>query len=174
MLIVNNEEALRMPCDDALPDEVGHIVDLLDSELIRSERLGRPGIGLAAPQIGIYKRVAVVRLNHLKLNLVNCKIKNYYDQKVFKSEGCLSFPSRIEDTLRYQEIHIVDNIGDYKDFIATGLTSVVCQHEMDHWNGKIFFDLKTKEKPVIFNKKPGPNEPCICGSNKKFKKCCWR
>ena len=51
MLIVNNEEALRMPCDDALPDEVGHIVDLLDSELIRSERLGRPGIGLAAPQI---------------------------------------------------------------------------------------------------------------------------
>lgn len=175
MIIVNDENLLRIKSEDATLEEAKHIISLLEEELNNSTRLGRPGIGLAAPQIGINKRVAIVRLDSLKIDLVNCKIANAYDSAIFKGEGCLSFPDRTDDTIRYQEIHIVDNLVGPNSFITTGLAAVVCQHEMGHWDGDLFFDhLKPKQQPVVIKSKVRPNDPCSCGSKIKYKKCCGK
>lgn len=185
MIITNNEEALRVKCEDVSSDEIGSIIELLEKELEHSAKLGRPGIGLAAPQIGIAKNVAIVRIDHIyKVNLVNCKIINKYDLATFKDEGCLSFPGRVEDTMRYQEVHITDNLIYPKSFIAAGLMAVVIQHELDHLNGVLLPDLALGKKFELNNTmsiktKPGPNDPCFCGKIdpitnkvKKYKKCC--
>lgn len=175
MIIINDEKALRMKCDDVAPNEVGALCDLLENELNKANRLGKNGIGLAAPQIGVAKNIAIVRLPKLSLNLINCKIAHGYDPAIFKDEGCLSFPGRVENTIRFQEVHITNNLIEPYSFVATGMLAVVCQHEIDHLNSSLFFDhLSPKLLPIVNSKKIGPNEQCFCGSNKKYKKCCGR
>jgi len=177
-MIVQDEKILRTPCEDAKPEEVGEIIALLEKELEHSARLGRPGIGLAAIQINIPKKIAIVRINNeLKLDLVNAKIEKGYDQMIFREEGCLSFPDRLEDTMRYQEVYITNNISQTNRFIATGLLAVVCQHEMDHYNNILLPDRAIRK----INTKIDPNAPCICGKIdpilgriKKYKKCCGK
>jgi len=166
MIITNNEEALRIKCEDVLPDEVGELVATLERELEYSARIGNPGIGLAAPQCGIGKKIAIVRIDDIKLNLVNAELDQKFDLQMFRNEGCLSFPGRIEDTMRYQEITVKNNLIFPKKFVATGLVSVVIQHELDHINGILLPDNVIKK-----NIKMKPNELCFCGSNIKYKKC---
>lgn len=176
MIITFNEEALRLPCEDVLPNEVGSLVATLEAELANANRLGRGGIGLAAPQIGIAKKIAIVRLGKgFDIDLVNSKIEQGFDPTIFRDEGCLSFPGRVEDTSRFQEVYITNNLVYPHTFVATGLMAVVCQHELDHLNSTLFMDRKiVKHVPVISKKKVGPNDPCLCGSNRKFKKCCGK
>jgi peptide deformylase len=177
MIITNNEQALRVKCEDVLPGEVDHLIDLLQEELDKSNKLGKIGVGLAAPQIGIAKNIAIIRFNNIKnidLNLVNCKISKSFGPSIFAQEGCLSFPGRAEDTMRFQEIYVTNNLVYPNSFIATGMLSVICQHEIDHINGILFMDrLYAKDKPLE-QYKAKPNDLCPCGSKKKFKKCCWR
>lgn len=176
MIITFNEEALRVKCEPVLPEEVGPLVELLEKELAEANRLGKNGIGLAAPQIGVAKDIAIIRLDRgFKLDLVNCKIAAGYDPAPFTDEGCLSFPGRLETTMRYREVHITDNLVEPHSFVATGFLAIACQHELDHLNSKLFMD-RSVPKPVTIVKgaKVGPNEPCTCGSNKKYKKCCGR
>ena len=170
MIITNNEAALRVLCQPVLPEEVADLVNTLEKELAYANRLGKSGIGLAAPQIGIAKDIAIIRLPKNNFNLINAKLIKGFDSALFKDEGCLSFPGRVEDTMRYQEVHIKNNIGlDENNFIATGLVAVVIQHELDHLNQTLFLDHKINKKPA--NIKLGPNDPCFCGSGKKYKKC---
>lgn len=170
MLITNNEAALRVKCEDVTSNEIAPLREALELELARCERLGRPGVGLAAPQIGIAKKMAIVRLDHeLKFDLVNARLENGYDPRPFQNEGCLSFPGRIETTTRFQEIVVVGNLLSPNRFIASGMLAVVCQHELDHLNQSLFFDKALPKKPKL-----GPNEKCFCGSLKKFKKCCGK
>jgi peptide deformylase len=178
MIITNNEDALRVKCEDVLVDEVGELISTLEKELDYSNRVGRAGIGLAAPQIGIAKNIAIVRLGEFNFNLINAKIKQAYHPSIFKDEGCLSFPGRVENTTRFQEILVENNFSTFPSFIATGLLAVVCQHELDHLNSKLFMDYACV--PLTNKKqKVGPNDPCKCGKTdpvtgkiKKFKKCC--
>lgn len=178
MIIINDESALRINCSDATPNEVGDIILLLEEELEKANKLGRGGIGLAAPQIGIPKKVAIIRhdrINNTKINLVNAELSKGFDPAIFRQEGCLSFPGTNKDTVRYQEVYITNNSVYPNSFIATGIVAVVCQHELDHLNGKLFFDRLAKTNQNLQqNKKIGPNDICLCGSNKKFKKCCGR
>lgn len=176
MIITNNEAALRIKCEDVFPDEIGSLISTLESELNYANRLGKGGIGLAAPQIGIAKNIAIIRFANsdaFNVNLINCKITNSYDPTKFLQEGCLSFPGRVEDTIRFQEVHITNNLTYPNSFVATGLFAVVCQHEIDHLNSTLFIDrLPPKVEPIINKMKIGPNDQCACGSGKKYKKCC--
>ena len=180
MIIKNNETAIKLKCEDVSPNEIGELVALLERELFLSEKLGNPGVGLAAPQIGIAKKIAIVRIpvnysSSIDFNLINCEIAEKYDQFIFKDEGCLSFPGRVENTLRYNEIVIKNNLSYLNSFIVSGLPAIVCQHELDHLNEILIFDSMVK-KPQI---KLYPNDPCPCGKIdlntkkiKKYKKCC--
>jgi len=174
-MIITDLNALRVKCDDASSDEVGSIIELLEKELQDSNKNGKPGVGLAAPQIGIAKKVSIIRVaqNHeFNLNLVNCRIDKYFDLGVFKDEGCLSFPDRSENTNRYNEIYVKDNLLYPNNFIATGLLAVICQHEIDHLYQKVFIDHLVEKQ--ILKIKIGPNDKCHCGSNLKYKKCCGK
>lgn len=175
MIITNNEELLRVKCEDVLPEEVGALIETLEKELDYANRLGRGGIGLAAPQIGIAKKIAIVRIEKVKFELVNCQILESFDPAMFREEGCLSFPGRVEDTIRFQEVYITDNLVTPHRFTTTGLLAVICQHELDHLNSTLFMD-RIAPKPVAPSKKlkVGPNDACPCGSGKKYKKCCGR
>ena len=134
------------------------------------------GIGLAANQVGIDAQVAVVNVKE-PIVLINPEIVNK-EEEVRYYEGCLSFPKKGCHTKRYKTIEVkVDNIESNMTFGAgdtdTDLLESVCvQHEIDHLNGMRILDRAQqltirREKPKI-----GRNEPCHCGSGKKYKKCC--
>lgn len=172
MIIVNDENLLRRPCDLVKAEDIGSLVNLLERELSNSNRLGSNGIGLAAPQIGVNQKIAIIRLGEVKLNLVNCEIKSFYDKMIFKDEGCLSFPSKNIDTYRYQEVCVVNNLSYPNSFIATGFAAIAVQHELDHINSVLYMDRAvSKTVPYVNKNKLGPNDPCFCGSGKKYKKC---
>lgn len=168
MIITNNEEALRIKCFDVLENEAYDIIQTLENELSYANKNSNFGIGLAAPQIGIAKKAAIIRVSNYKINLINANIEKKLDLKTFENEGCLSFPGRIETTNRYQEITIVNNLFHPNKFVATDLLAVAIQHEIDHYNQIIFTDH------IIKNKKLRPNDICNCGSHLKFKKCCGK
>lgn len=174
MIITNDEAALRVFCEPVLPEEVGDLVQTLENELNYANQLGKGGIGLAAPQIGIAKDIAIVRLGKVSFNLINAKLKQGFDPALFREEGCLSFPGRVEDTTRFQEVYIVNNLEAPHSFVASGLIAVVCQHELDHLNSTLFMDRTTAKPAVKVVQKVGPNEPCPCKSGLKYKKCCGR
>lgn len=145
-MIITDEALLRLPCADVLPEEVAALREALEHELKLSAERGREGIGLSAIQIGIYKKMAIVRIptNHgkmISIDLVNCRILAGYDKAYFEKEGCLSFPDKYERTLRFQEIHVVDNLVEPYAFIATGLLSVAIQHELNHLQGILLPDV---------------------------------
>lgn len=172
MIITNDEAALRVQCQAVSLDEVGGLIEVLEKELEYANRLGKGGIGLAAPQIGIAKDIAIIRLPKVNLNLINAKLVQGFDPAVFTDEGCLSFPGRVEDTMRYQEVHISGNLIEPHTFVATGFVAVVCQHELDHLNSTLFMDRKiVKPTTIVGVSKVGPNEKCPCNSGRKYKKC---
>lgn len=164
-MIITDEEVLRRPNEDVKPEEVEGLIALLEKELAASPR---NGVGLACPQIGINKRIAIVRLspNH-KADLINCRIEKQHDPFIFKGEGCLSIPDRNVDTMRYREIYVVDNLTFPHSFICQDMMSVVVQHELDHLAGILCVDRDVNKK----SKKVRPNDPCPCGCGKKAKRC---
>lgn len=165
-MIITDEKKLRIKCEDVLLSESESLIASLEKELFNSKT---KGIGLACPQIQISKKAAIVRIDsRLSVNLINCRIEKSYDEFIFKEEGCLSFPGRKEDTKRFNEIYVVDNLVYPHSFTATGLFSVAIQHELDHLNGILLPDRKLFK--VVKQK---PNEPCLCNSGKKYKKCCY-
>ena len=133
------------------------------------------GIGLAANQVGIDAAVAVVNVKE-PIVLINPKIVSK-EEEVRYHEGCLSFPKKGVNTKRYKIVEIeTDNYESNLTFGAGNtdldlLESVCVQHEIDHLNGVVCMDRKI-DTTYRAEKKPGRNEPCPCGSGKKYKKCC--
>ena len=117
------------------------------------------GIGLAATQVDVHKRVIVVDISEKKddpLVLINPVIKKVIDPelKVY-SEGCLSVPGFYEELERPSEIELSfqDVNGQDQTLIANGLLSVVVQHEMDHLEGKMMVDSISNVKREMIRKK---------------------
>ena len=133
------------------------------------------GIGLAANQVGIDASVAVVNVKE-PIVLINPKIVRKEEETRYY-EGCLSFPKKGCHTKRYKIVEIeTDNFKSNLTFGAGDtevdlLESVCVQHEIDHLNGMRILD-RVVDTTYRAEKKPGRNEPCHCGSGKKFKKCC--
>jgi len=133
------------------------------------------GIGLAANQVGIDASVAVVNVKE-PIILINPKIVRREEETRYY-EGCLSYPKKGCHTKRYKIVEVeVDNYESNLTFGAGDtevdlLESVCVQHEIDHLNGMRILDrvVDTTYRAEI---KPGRNEPCHCGSGKKYKKCC--
>lgn len=171
-MIITDENILRQPCSDVLPEEIGSLREALENELNYANQNKALGIGLSGPQIQVHKKMAIVRLSKdLSVDLVNCRIEKGYDKAIFETEGCLSYPGIFEKTMRYQEIHVVDNMVEPKSFVATGLFAITVQHELDHLNGILLPDVALP-KPMLFDgKKLKPNDPCFCNSNIKYKRC---
>ena len=110
------------------------------------------GIGLAAPQVGLLKRLIVIDLKEDNksnpLTLINPKILNKSDEKFINQEGCLSIPGYYADIERSQKIEYqyYDEKGTRRKTTAEGLLSICIQHEIDHLDGILFIDYLSKLK----------------------------
>ena len=134
---------LRQKCTpvDEVDDGIRSLIDDLFDSMHAAE-----GVGLAAPQIGILKRVIVVddsvqEPEHPPLSLVNPKIIGSSGSMVGE-EGCISFPDLYGDVKRYAtvEIEALDAGGKPVSITADGFYSRALQHEIDHLDGKLFVD----------------------------------
>ena len=97
------------------------------------------GIGLAAPQIGIFKRVFVIHLSGQELTFINPVIKKKENPLIVK-ESCLSFPKQTCEVIRYNNIITARDDPQYFGEHMSELLSIVFQHELDHLNGITILD----------------------------------
>jgi peptide deformylase len=105
-----------------------------------------PGIGLAAPQVGVGLRIAVVDLmtddKSVPYALVNPEIVAASKELATREEGCLSLPKQYADVTRPARVKVryFDAQGARKEIEADGLLSACLQHEIDHLDGVLFVD----------------------------------
>ena len=123
------------------------------------------GIGLAAIQIGIPKRIIVMDLSkdpNIKepRYFVNPIIKNKSLKKATYEEGCLSVPNQFAEIDRPKncEVEFLDYNGEKKLLKAEGLLATCIQHEMDHLEGILFIDYLSKLKKSMIIKKLSKNK----------------
>ena len=125
--------------------------DVLEKFMLES--LGT-GVGIAAPQVGINRRVIMVQRFDKEEKpfefFYNIEIKKTYGEKVVGWEGCLSIPAGFGQVERWQDIDIeydaeADGKIVRKSENIKGFTAVIFQHETDHLNGILFIDVKTAD-----------------------------
>ena len=116
-----------------------------------------PGIGLAATQVDVHKRLLVTDVSSDKSEpyvLINPEILEK-DGIAVTDEGCLSVPGYYEEVERAEHIRVrfLDRNGDETEMEATGLLAVCIQHEIDHLDGKLFVDYLSEAKRQRIRKK---------------------
>ena len=119
-----------------------------------------PGIGLAAVQVGILKRLIVIDISKNKekkepLFLINPKLTFKSKNTSVYEEGCLSLPGHFAEIERPAECHLtfIDYSGKVKNLKAQGLLATCIQHEIDHLDGVLFIDYLSKLKKSMIIKK---------------------
>ena len=159
-MIVTNESELRSKCKVVEPERGLEIGAKLALELEKSS----DGIGLAAPQIGIDGRVFVfIKEDGGLVFAINPTILSREDPFLYAKEGCLSFPGKTIKRIRYNKLVWKDQFR--KDaFTLEGRDAVVFDHENDHLDGVLMFD---RAEPSKYDK-------CFCGSEEKYKFCCFK
>jgi peptide deformylase len=116
-----------------------------------------PGVGLAATQVDVHKRVLVVDISEAKdepICLINPEILEK-DGILTSDEGCLSVPGVTEAVQRAEHIRVraLDRDGQAREIETSGLLSVCVQHEIDHLEGKLFVDYLSELKRQRIKKK---------------------
>ena len=119
-----------------------------------------PGIGLAAVQVGVLKRIIVIDLSKdgqkkNPLFIVNPQITFKSDELISYEEGCLSIPNQFAEVKRPSscKVNFLDYNGKKREINADGLLATCVQHEVDHLNGVLFIDHLSKLKKDIIIKK---------------------
>ena len=119
-----------------------------------------PGVGLAAPQVGVLKRIIVVDTSDPEgkrqpLRMANPEIVAASDEILLREEGCLSFPDQYEEVERPATVRVryLDHENDIRELDVEGLQAVCVQHEMDHLDGVLLVDhLSTLKRSIILRK----------------------
>lgn len=117
------------------------------------------GVGLAAPQIGILKRVVTMDCSEEEkknpIILINPEIVWSSDEHILFEEGCLSIPDIREEIERPSSVRVkfIDSNGKLKENLFEGLWATCIQHEIDHLNGKLFIDYLGPIKRSFITKK---------------------
>ena len=157
-MIIKDKFKLKTICENVSSNEEG---EQIAAELLKELSEAKSGIGLAANQIGINKRVCVVNVTE-PLYFINPRIIELKDDILY-NEGCLSFPNKVVTTKRSKFVTIEsDNMGRVQ-FGPTEdeqsekgqlqlLESVCVQHEIDHLDGLTMYDRKFKQGcPTTYN-----------------------
>jgi peptide deformylase len=134
--------------DDALRALIGDMFETM---------YAAPGIGLAATQVDVHKRLLITDVSADKCEphvLINPELLEK-DGVIVSDEGCLSVPGYYEEVERAEHIRVrfLDRQGDAQEMEAEGLLAVCIQHEMDHLEGKLFVDYLSEAKRQRIRKK---------------------
>ena len=140
--------------DDALRDFVARL------ELTRQQ--GPAAVGIAAPQVGHFQRIAIVDCsntrkpvpNHGNLVLINPEITHWDGYEVGR-EGCLSVPDYTGNVIRATQIRLkaLDEYGEEKEYEMEGYEARAVQHEIDHLDGILFIDRVVSRRTDLFKRK---------------------
>tara|TARA_Y100000590_G_scaffold454103_1_gene600315 strand:- start:631 stop:1155 length:525 start_codon:yes stop_codon:yes gene_type:complete len=127
-----------------------------------------PGIGLAAIQVGVPKRVIVMDIapkdeQRNPMYFVNPEIINKSENNSTYEEGCLSVPGQFAEIDRPEKCHVkyLDYYGQPKEIKAEGMLATCIQHEMDHLEGILFIDYLSKLKKSMIVKKLTKNKKVL-------------
>ena len=138
-------DALREKCKEVteFDERLSTLIDDMIDTMFKAN-----GVGLAAPQIGILKRIAVVSIDGEKIyELVNPVIKSFSGRQV-REEGCLSVPDRYGKVERPQKLVVEyqDRNGNKKKINTSGFLTTAFCHEIDHLDGVLYIDKLITEK----------------------------
>ena len=127
-----------------------------------------PGIGLAAIQVGVPKRVIVLDIASKDgprnpMFFVNPEVIRKSENTSTYEEGCLSVPGQFAEIDRPDSCHIkyLDYYGQSKELLAKGMLATCIQHEMDHLEGVLFIDYLSKLKKSMIIKKLSKQQKAI-------------
>ena len=146
------EKSLKV---EHVDDEIRNLMDDMLETMYAA-----PGIGLAAIQVGVAKRIIVLDISpkdepKKPMFFVNPKIISKSDNNSTYEEGCLSVPGQFAEIDRPDKCHIsyIDYDGQQKEIKAEGMIATCIQHEMDHLEGILFIDYLSKLKKTMIVKK---------------------
>ena len=156
-IIIEPDPILRKKCEPL--EKVDTDTKKLMDDMLET-MYAAPGIGLAAVQIGILKRLVVIDISRDEekknpIFLINPEITNQSKKTSVYEEGCLSLPGQFAEIERPAKctIKYIDYNGKEKDLKADGLLATCIQHEVDHLNGILFIDYLSKLKKSMIIKK---------------------
>ena len=156
-IVIEPDPILRKKSDslEKVDDEIRKLLDDMLETMYAA-----PGIGLAAVQVGILKRIIVIDISKdeekkTPLFLVNPEIISRSKKTSVYEEGCLSLPGHFAEIERPAECQVkfIDYDGKEKELVADGLLATCIQHEVDHLNGVLFIDYLSKLKKDMIVKK---------------------
>ena len=176
-MIITEESKIRTLCEEVKTIEEG---EEIGAQLLKELAESKNGIGLAANQIGINKRVCVINVKE-PIVLVNPKIVEHSEEQIRFAEGCLSFPGKHVKTGRHTSVTIeADNhkgkmvfTADSKD-INDAFECACVQHEIDHLDGITMFERSMVAQPYRAPKTPGRNERVTITDGKETKELKWK
>ncbi|WP_027414536.1 peptide deformylase [Aneurinibacillus terranovensis] len=139
MIVKHPDPVLREKCAP-VKKFTPNIHKLLDD--MKETMYDAEGVGLAAPQVGITKRVVVIDAGDGLVEMINPEILERRDEQ-FGPEGCLSIPGLVGDVRRAKWVKAKALDRNGKEFVIEGedLLARAIQHEIDHLNGVLFIDL---------------------------------
>lgn len=140
IVTIENEKKLRTKCIPIMKEKPAYINNLVNSMIqLMTEN---HGCGIAAPQVGVNKRLFIAILDNERIELfVNPTILEHSEETEIDTEGCLSVPEKCGDVARYKKIKVRYFNGketvteEYEDMNAR-----IIQHEYDHLNGVLYID----------------------------------
>ena len=137
---------------DTVDDEIRTLIDDLAETMYQA-----PGIGLAAPQIDVSKRVLILDISEARNELrvfVNPELLTQEGEQTME-EGCLSVPGVYDEVTRAEKVTVraLDRDGKPFELEADGLLAACVQHEIDHLDGKLFVDYLSRLKQRRTRKK---------------------
>ena len=157
--VIKDEEILRKKSEkvEVVDEEIVNTLDKMLEFMYQSK-----GIGLAAVQVGILKRMVTIDLQENNKNnplfLINPEIIWHSDNMVDSEEGCLSVPQQRAKIKRFEKVKVkhLDKEGKENIIDADGLLAICLQHELDHLDGKLYIDYLSKlKRDLLLNKVKG-------------------
>lgn len=128
-----------------LSEDVQKIIPQMFAAMHRAK-----GIGLAAPQIGLSLRIAVIEIDRARYVLINPSLSALSREKILFEEGCLSIPQKRFPVIRSTGVTVryIDADGKRCKMKATGLLAIALQHETDHLDGIVIADRYAAQKKL--------------------------
>ncbi len=156
-ILVAPDARLKLRCRPVGSADEAGLRDLIERMFASMYRA--PGIGLAAPQVGVSLRLAIVDLmeNDRKapLVLINPEVVGRSTDLAGREEGCLSLPDQYAEVVRpaVVKVRFTDETGAKREITAEGLLSACLQHEIEHLDGVLFVDhLSALKRNIILRR----------------------
>ncbi|MGE4219016.1 MAG: peptide deformylase [Alphaproteobacteria bacterium] len=156
-IIIAPDPRLKLRCKpvEAVDDDTRRLMD----DMLETMYLA-PGIGLAAPQVGVAKRVVVIDVSRKEeprdpIRMANPEIVAVSQEMASYEEGCLSLPEHYADVERPAAVTVrfLDETGKRREETFDGLAATCIQHEIDHLDGLLFVDhISALKRNMILRK----------------------